>query len=132
MRPYLFSGSAPVSAQEKTGKHNEYRNKKNLEDWNLAYEQVQAFVESHIPEVFSETHLKKVRQAQLYGLLIFYVKGDMGTREIRAALAGVELKDYSFRFRAALRIIQFCPGLLRILYPVYRPFRMLAGKVFGR
>ncbi len=49
----------------------------------------------------------------------------MGTAEIRSTSAGVYLRDYTFRFKAAFRIIQLCPRLLRILYPVYRAFRML-------
>lgn len=106
--------------------------KKNLDDLRLAYEHLEAFVESNIPEIFSEKNLRKVRQARLHGWLIFYVKGHIGAGEIREALDGLDLKDYSFRFKAAIRILRICPGLLRILYPIFRTFRMLVRKVFGR
>ena len=106
--------------------------KKNLEDWRLAYGHLEDFVKSNIPEVFSGEHLKKVRQTRLHGLMVFYVKGDIGAGEIREALDGPDLKDYSFRYKAACWILRFCPGLLRIIYLVYHPFRMLARKVFGR
>lgn len=106
--------------------------KKNLEDWRLAYGQLEAFVESNIPEVFNEEHLKKVRQTRLHGWMIFYIKGHIGAAEIREDLEGLDLKDYSFRYKVAIRILRFCPGLLRILYPVFRPLRLLARKVFGR
>ena len=106
--------------------------KKNLEDRNLAYEHLEAYIESNIPEIFSEKHLKKVRQTRLHGLIVFFVKGYIGAGEIRTAIDGLNLKDYSFRYKAALWILRFCPGVLMILYPVFRPLRLLARKVFGR
>lgn len=106
--------------------------KKNLEDWRLAYEHLEAFVESNIPEIFSEEHLKKVRKNRLHGWLIFYVKGYIGAGETKAAMKGLGLKDYSFRYKATCWILRFCPGVLRILYPVFRPFRLLVRKVLGR
>lgn len=106
--------------------------KKNLEDRKLAYEHLEAFVESNIPEIFSQKHLNKVRQTRLHGWLIFYIKRYIDAGEIRAALDDLDLKDYNFSYKAACWILRFCPGLLRILYPVFRPFRLLAWKVFGR
>ena len=106
--------------------------RKNLEDRNLAYKHLQAFIESHVPEVFSERHLMKAKQDRLSSLLSFYAEGYMSEAEIREALAGCDLKDYNFRFKAALRILTFCPELLRVLYLVYRFSRMLVWKVFRR
>ena len=106
--------------------------RKNLEDRNLACEHLEAFVESHIPEVFSEKHLQKLRQARLAGLVNFFVAGNIGTEEIRGAFAEVKLKNSSTRFKMTSWIVRFCPSLLRILYPVYRPLRMLVWEGFRR
>ena len=106
--------------------------RKNMEDRDLACRHLEAFVETHIPEVFDEKHLKKARQSRLIGMLMFYVKGYVDTEEVRAAWEGADPEDCSFRMRTASRIIRFCPWLMKVLYPVYRPFRILARKVFGR
>ena len=106
--------------------------KKNMEDRKLAYDHLTVFVETHIPEVFSEEHLEKVRQMNLAGMMAGFVSGAVDTAEIRAACEGIEPAGFSFRFRAAMWMIRLCPWLLRMIYPAYRPFRMLVWKVFGR
>ena len=105
---------------------------KNMEDRDLACRHLEAFVESHIPEVFDEKHLKKARQSRLKDMLVFYAKGYVDAEKVRAACEGTDSEDYTFRLRTACRIFRFCPWLMKILYPVYRPFRILAWKVFGR
>lgn len=106
--------------------------RKNMEDRDLACRHLEAFVETHIPEVFDEKHLKKARQSRLIGMLMFYAKGYVDAEEIRAAWKKADPKSNSFRMRTACRIIRFCPWLMKVLYPIYRPFRILAWKVFGR
>lgn len=105
---------------------------KNLEDRKLAYDHLTVFVETHIPEVFSEEHLWKVRQRRLAGMMVGFVRGAVKSSEIRAACEGIRLAGLSFRFRIAMWMIRRCPWLLRMIYPVYRPFRLLVCKVFGR
>ena len=105
---------------------------KNMEDLDLAYLHLEAFVETHIPEVFEEKHLEKARQSRLRGMLMFYAKGYVDEEKVRAACEEADPENCSFRMRTACRIIRFCPWLMKVLYPVYRPFRILAWKVFGR
>lgn len=105
---------------------------KNMEDWNLACRHLEAFVESHIPEVFDEKHLKKARQSRLKDMLVFYAKGYVDAEKVRAACEGTDSEDYTFRLRTACRIFRFCPWLMKALYSVYRLFRILMRKVFGR
>ena len=106
--------------------------RKNKDDWTLACRHLEAFVETHIPEVFDEKHLKKARQSRLSVMLRFYAKGYVDEEEIRAAWKEADPENCSFRMRTACRIIRFCPWLMKVLYPVYRPFRILTQKVFGR
>ena len=106
--------------------------KKNLEDRKLAFDHLTAFVEKNIPEVFSVEHLKIVRQMNMGGMIAGYARGIIETAEIRAICEGIEPVDLSFRFRTAAWMIRHCPELLRIIYPVYRPFRLLVWKAFGR
>lgn len=106
--------------------------KMNLEDRKLAFDHLAAFVEEHMPEIFGEEHLRKVRQMNLRSMMADYARGRVDTSEIRAACAEIRPAGLSFRFRTAVWMIRCCPWLLRMIYPVYRPFRLLAWKVFGR
>lgn len=118
--------------RKRPGSITQTGSRKNMEDLNLACQHLEAFIETHIPEIFSERHLKAARQSRLRGMIISYVKGYVDVEEVRAACEGVNLKDCSFRIRTACRIIRLYPLLIKILYPAYRPFRMLVWKVFGR
>ena len=118
--------------RKRRGSITQTGSRKNMEDRNLACRHLEAFMETHTPEIFSERHLKIVRQSRLSGMMTFYAKGYVDAAEVRAACEGVDQRDCGFRIRTACRIIRFCPGLLKILYPVYRPFRILVWKVFGR
>ena len=118
--------------RKRPGSITQTGSRKNIEDWNLACQHLEAFVETHTPELFSERHLKIAHQSWLNRMIIFYVKGYVDAVEVRAACEGVNLKDCNFRIRTACRIIRFCPLLIKILYPAYRSLRILIWKVFGR
>lgn len=118
--------------RKRQGSITQTGSRKNMEDRNLACQHMEAFVETHTPEVFSERHLKNARQSRVSRMMILYEKGYVDAAELKAACEGADLKEYGFRFRTVCLIIRFCPGLLKILYPVYRPFRILVWKVFGR
>lgn len=106
--------------------------RKNIEDRNLAYDNLFEFVRAHIPAVFDEAHLSRICQARLRGLLVSYAKGQVGLVDVKASCEGVKPGELGFRAWAGYWIIQLCPGLLKALYPVYRPFRELARKILGR
>ena len=65
-------------------------------------------------------------------MLVSYARGQVGLADVKAACEGVKSGELGFRARAGYQIIRLCPGLLKILYPVYRPFRELARKILGR
>ena len=106
--------------------------RKNIEDRNLAYDNLFAFVKEHTPEVFNETHLSSIRQAWLREKMVSYTRGQVGLADVKAACDGVKSGELGLRVRVGYWIIHFCPGLLKVLYPVYRPFRLLVRKVLGR
>lgn len=106
--------------------------KKNVEDRNLAYDNFFEFVRAHIPAVFDEAHLSRIWQARLSGLLGSYARGQVGLADVKAACDGVKSGELGLRVRVGYWIIRFCPGLLKILYPAYRLFRVLVRKILGR
>ena len=106
--------------------------KKNIEDKKLAYENLYAFIKEHTPEVFDETQLSRIRQSRLREMMTSYARGQVGLEEVKNAYEGLKPGEFGFRARVGYHIIQLCPGLLKILYPVYRPFRLLVWKILGR
>jgi len=105
---------------------------KYFKDWKMGLEQEIAFVKSHIPEVFDETHLKKAQQKLIPGSVRYYARGGINVREVKNTCKDIDLGGCSFRVKSAYQIIRFCPWLLKILYPIYQPFRLLMLKVLGR
>lgn len=112
---------------------------KNVEDRSRALLHMEEFIQNHIPEIFSDEHLKKIRQSRLSGMIAGYIKGRMNAEfrvklrnEIIAIGKETGMEWYSFRIRTGYHIVRICPWLLRIIYPVYRPFRLLVLKVTGR
>lgn len=125
--------------RKRHGSITQSHTRKNIKDWNLAYQHYEKFIENHIPGIFKEEHLKQVRQSHLSGMTAGYVKGKMNSEsrmELRNEIITIGkdtgLKWYNFRIRAGYQMIRYCPWLLRILYPVYRPFRLLVLKVIGK
>lgn len=106
--------------------------KKNIEDRKLAHDDLLTFVKTHTPEVFDEMDVRRIRGSWLRVMLVSYARGQVGLADVKAACEGVRPGELGFRVRMGYRIIRLCPGLLKILYPVYRPFRELARKILGR
>lgn len=106
--------------------------KKNIEDRKLAHDDLLAFVKTHTPEVFDEMDVRRIKGSWLRVMLVSYARGQMELADVKAACERVKAGELGFRAMVGYRIIQLCPGLLKILYPVYRPFRELARKILGR
>lgn len=106
--------------------------RKSAEDKKLALDHVIDFVESHIPEVFDETHLNRARQLQMKAMIRFYTKGAVDVGVLREVCENVDPKQYGFKVRLACQMIRWCPWMLKIVYPRYEQFNRLAVKVFGR
>lgn len=106
--------------------------RKNIDDKKLAYDNLFAFLEAHTPKVFDDAQVRRTRESWLREMMTSYAWGQMGLADVKAACEGVKSGELGFRVRVGYWIIQFCPGVLKILYPVYRPFRLLARKILGR
>ena len=65
-------------------------------------------------------------------MLVSYARGQVGLVDVKAACEGVKSGELGLRVWAGYLIIRFSPWLLKILYPVYRPFRELVQKILGR
>ena len=106
--------------------------RKNIEDRNLAHDDLLAFVKTHTPEVFDEMDVRRIKGSWLRVMLVSYARGRMRMADVEAACEGMKLGELGFRAWMGYQIIRLCPWLLKILYPVYRPFRELVRKTLGR
>ncbi len=106
--------------------------RKNMDDRKRACEHLEAFVRAHTPEVFNKRQLKKARELHLSGVISWYLHGLIDAEKVVAAGRETGAEGCGIRIKAAYFVICFCPWLLKVLYPVYRPIRMLVWKVLGR
>lgn len=105
---------------------------KHAKDLKLSYDNIIVYVESHIPDVFDETHLYKIRQSQMNGAIKYYSQGCMNIEEVKTVCGNMDLKRVSFRTRIAYQMICYCPWLLKAVYPIYYQLKMSANRVFRR
>lgn len=108
---------------------------KNIEDKDRAFLHLEEFIEKHIPEIFMEEHLKEIRNFRLEEMLSNYLieRMDTGSKvRLREKIIATGEKNgiewSRFRLKAGYQIVRYCPWLLRILYPIYRRFRILMLK----
>lgn len=112
---------------------------KNINDRNLAFAHLDTFMLKHIPGIFNEDQLKKVRQTRITYLLAQYattaadaeIAGEL-KQQIFAAEKEIGIKNCGIRTKAAFLLFRISPLLLRVSYLVYHPVRMLVWKVTGR
>ena len=129
----LFYLDQPLFLHRKRpGSITQTASRKNTEDRNLSYTHLEAFVNTHIPGIFTEQHLWKARQLRLNGMIVSYINGYMDAAEIKAIYSGLKGHECSIKFKVAFQLIRICPRLLKIIYPVYRSSKMLMRKVFRR
>lgn len=55
--------------------------RKNLDDRNLAYSHLEAYVQAHTPEVFNPRNLQKIHQAKLCDQMVYYALLQPNTNE---------------------------------------------------
>ncbi len=110
---------------------------KRVRDWSLAYAHYEAFLCSHIPDVFTEEHLNEARQIWLHFMMESYVnlswnRGEAG-KDFRIALREQILNkaeqtgiaQCAFRTKAACRLLRSCPWALKMLFPVFSSIRYM-------
>ena len=106
-----------------------------LRDWGLASSRCESFVRSHMPGIFSQEQMNRIRQIGINTMIDGYLwysleNGDKGNDfcvEMREHIfdsirrAGPE--NLSFKTKAAWRMLCFCPWLLKMIYVVLTSHR---------
>ena len=113
---------------------------KNIEDRKKTFSCLEEFALSHTPEIFNEEHLRKIRSSWLTYMIVSYIQISSGDevqkealkKEISATARQIGAENCTILVRIALFMVQYCPWLLKKMYSVYRPFRILAEKTIER
>ena len=118
---------------------------KFLKDQILAYLRVNEFVAENLSNVLPEEYLQKNRQTCLNSMMAAYVRlfkvkenfdkkaeGEKLRQQIVRVGDETEIVKCNIRTRIAYQVIRFCPWLLRIAYPFYRPIRIMIYRLTGR
>ena len=112
----------------------------NLRDRNLAFSHYLQFIDENTPAVFTVEQQKQAHNAQLNLMLSAFARYsgragiDSEALGKEAIALGRETGKYGMRLRTrmAYAMLCRCPWLLRAVYPMYCPVRLLINRVFGR
>ena len=111
----------------------------NVSDHMLAFSHLEAFVREHIPEVFCEEQLKKIRQHRLDRMIVYFAKStgdDRLRRKLKSRIVSAAeewgIEDFGIRTKAAYRMVCRCPRLLEMLYPIYHHVRVFIWNTTGK
>ena len=116
----------------------------NINDRNLAFAHFETFIEANTPEIFTIEQLNKRRQGRLNGMISLYIQyseksadsgemtGEKLKQEIIECGKEIGIKSCGVRTRAAYWMLCSCPFLLKLLYPIYRPVRLLVWAIIRR
>ena len=111
--------------RNRPGSITETRSPRHCQDWVLARSHLEAFVKENIPEVFTQEHLKRCRQARLNEMIGYYLKFLPGKDEkefydeLRQIGGIIGSENCGIRTKVCYWIIRFCPRGLRLLYQAY-------------
>lgn len=111
--------------------------KENIMDQNQAYKHREAYIQDHIPEIFSSEQLERQRASRLVVMISHYLKynGDKAfSTELRDEIITLEKQVGIKRFRpkVAFYMIRYYPWLLKAVYPAYRPIRLCIFNMTGK
>ena len=116
----------------------------NYRDWSLAHPHFESFVESRVPEVFTEGHVMQLRQSRVVEMISNYIRisEELGKDEDgfceglrrKTIMAGEEVgvDGLDLRTRTACHMLCACPWLLKSIYPAYHSVRRFVRNVTGR
>ena len=115
----------------------------NIRDWNDAYACYESFFRNHPSNLFSDEHIRRIRQNRTFGLFsryLMFIKSypeEKGTaRDIRAMILelgqGISFNRCDKTVRIGLFLLRFMPWSLPVLRPCYRLLRVVKEKAFGR
>ena len=106
---------------------------KNMRDRYLAYAHFVSFVTSHSPGLFSVEDVMHCHRSYLNSMIISYTKCPSVTlreklrKKIIRTGRELEIEKLGFRSRAAYGMLCTCPWLLKVVYKIYLPVRLLVN-----
>ena len=107
----------------------------NIRDYLWAMDSYERFVKKNIPELFTKEQYLNIQERVLRGKMVSWVRiaSLNGAEEIRKRIvkSGRRVPCHG-RTRIAFRLLVSCPGLLRVLTPLYRIVRSIVFRVTGR
>ena len=129
-----------VKYRKRPGSITQTHSLRNTLDYFAAVRQYEAFVRDHVPEYYRAEQLETLRKNQLRGMILQWTRIPAGRQKEAARLRGeilaagnrVSLSPKHLRTWTAFQMIRFCPWLIPVIMPVYRPLRELFRKVTGR
>ena len=110
----------------------------NVQDRNTAFAHEESFMAAHIPEIFTEEQLRKVRQRHLNLLMIKYTQSKDRTiskelgDQIAARAKELGLQNLPLKTRTAYQMISSAPWLLKMTCSIYYPVKSLFRNLTGR
>ena len=124
----------------------------NIRDRCLAYTHYAAFVNKHTPKLFSKRQLRKIQLSQINWMIANYIRIYVNSKsletdtriqnvtiepdELRNIIvdAGIQndISRAGIRTKVAYQLIRVCPQILKVIYPVYHPFRLLVYMMCGK
>ncbi len=117
---------------------------KSILDRSRACSHFASFIALETPEVFEPSHLRKWRQSELDGMIVYYITCADGRNceevalkeEMRKQIISIgketDIGTLRLRTRMAWHMLRCFPQLLKIAYSVYHPVRLLLLKTIGR
>ena len=131
---------ALVLHRTRPGSITQTRSLRNLRDWMTAMDQYVAFVREKTPEIYDVEQMNLIQEARLRSMIVHWsaipFSEQKAAEDIRTEILAAGHRQLAlsgrFRTRAAYFLIRFCPRLIPILMPVYRPIRLFIHRVTGR
>ena len=125
--------------RDREGSITHTNSEKNVKDRIRGYSHFLSFVEGNTPALFSAEQLLKTRRRYLNMLMVSYIQYPKeeraGVREkLRRKIikTGRGMKTLSLRSRVAFGLLCCCPQLLKPVYKIYHPIRLLVYRTVGR
>ena len=111
---------------------------KTVYDIINVYHYEERFIESHIPELLSDSYLLNNKKGIYYALVngFAHVKDRALSNELKKQIISsaerIGIENCGFKWRISYYLIRFCPGLFKILYAIYVPIRKRIYEITGR
>ena len=123
--------------RKRSGSLSAIYTEKTIQDRVRGCHYIEHFVESHIPEIFSNEHLKECNRNTLRLLMHEYVhvKNSVFAKELENQIIDLAeqtgIANCDLKVRIGYYMIRFNPKLMKILYRIWFSFRSWIRKTIG-